>query len=554
MAYIAPNSTIQVFRGVNLHPDYENTVVFASVAAQNTYFNSIAVATFSNVSYQRVSRNVLKLQGSIATLYNINYMRFRNESFEDKWFYAFVTRVDYVNNETVEIEYELDYMQTWLWSVDYTFQPCYIERQHAASDKYFEHLEAENVDLGPDYITFGSIPYYLNKTIDGERKLNVGFLVSRMYSGTVSTGVDFGGIFSGLLWYGCHMEDAPGIIQRYNAAAVATPTVASPEDIVVIYMYPSEFDIGAGASMPVIWHDEFQAVTEYDPDLLINIDGYVPKNKKLFNAPYQYLEVYNGDCTSKDYHWEQWMVGETLTSSRSDTISHLGKFFLTGTPFPPVSAVCYPKYFSGTYDEAYDSGVTIENFPQCAWNSDVFKAWWAQNKATTAVNLMSSGISTGINVGLATSGGAAYKSASALGSAAESSGGFLMTAAKTVAQMSDLEKASPNVHGTLTSESLRALMDRYTFYFRYKCIHHEFAEAIDNYFTMYGYSVEAIATPNIQARTRWTYLKTRGCQLMGQLPTDVANKIAEIYDKGTRVWKDISEIGQYNLTNNPIYT
>ena len=560
MAYIPPTSVIQVYKGLPLYPDYENTVIFTSLSAQNTYFSAVAYATFQNTSYQRINKNTLKLQGNIEMLYNINYMRFQNTNFENKWFYAFVTKVDYINNETVEITYELDYMQTWLWSIDYSFEPCFIERQHAESDKFFEHLEPENVDLGPEYIGNGSMNYGLCP----RDELYVGFLVSRSPDGVKTTGSRVGNMYSGLLFHGNTVADAINYIQRYNSAAVQVPTVASPEDIVVIYMYPSSFGSGDLDLMPPIWQpNDWHIADVNDPHFLRDIDGYVPKNKKLFNAPYQCLDIYNGDNTSKTYKWEQWMQGYTLSNDRATTIGYLGYFRLRGTLFPPVSAICYPIDYGGQL-EPFDDGVTIENFPQCAWNSDVFKAWWAQNKATTAVNLMSAGIRTGISAGVGSLNANALSSAQTgvswqrtqtgvINQMAYTGGNFIETAAKTVAQMEDLKAASPNVHGTISSESLRTQMGRYDFTARWKSIRHEYAKKIDDYFTMYGYAKNAIAFPNILARERWTYLKTKNCQILGDMTSEIAETICSIYNKGIRIWKDISEIGQYSLTNNPIY-
>jgi hypothetical protein len=452
-------------------------------------------------------------------------------------------------------------MQTWLWSADYTFEKCYIERQHASSDKFFEHLEPENVDLGPDYVSKGE----LNYDLCGTQGLYVGLLVSRSPDGILCKGGGNNNIFSGLFMYGGTFANARSLIEQYNQAAVAVPTTASPEDIVAVFMYPARFGAAVLDVYPSKWEsqNEWHVVSETDPDFLINIDGYVPKNRKLFNAPYQYMELYNGDGSTKSYHWEQWAVGSTLTTSRRGTIDIIGKFQLVGTAYPPVCAICYPIGYLGLYDSGYDCGLTIENFPQCAWSNDIFKAWWAQNKASTAVNLIGSGIDTAIGIG---SGAAGFQNTSPNYASWEwedkryrgtanmvgSSGGFIRNYAGTVAQMADLKKASPQTKGTLTSESLRAVMNRYDFYVRYQNIRKEYAEKIDNYFTLYGYAKNAIDYPSLTARERWTYVKTRGCEIMGNIPSDDKTMICKIYDKGIRFWRDGSEIGQYSLSNLPI--
>ena len=51
MAYIAPNSTVWLYKGVPLDPNYENTYWFASKAAQKAALDTSYLAyTFSEQS------------------------------------------------------------------------------------------------------------------------------------------------------------------------------------------------------------------------------------------------------------------------------------------------------------------------------------------------------------------------------------------------------------------------------------------------------------------------------------------------------------------------
>ena len=146
MAYIAPNSIIKLLRNVPLEKDYINTLYFANASAQATYFNGTAKYTLTAQSYQRANKGVCRVNYKVEDLYDCNYMMFQNTSFGTKWFYAFITSVDYVNNVTSDVHYEIDVMQTWAFEMSLT--QCFVEREHSTTDNIGDNLVAEPVDIG----------------------------------------------------------------------------------------------------------------------------------------------------------------------------------------------------------------------------------------------------------------------------------------------------------------------------------------------------------------------------------------------------------------------
>lgn len=162
MSYIVPNSTVKIFRQSNTGPipfdvNYENTCYFPTPAAQLSYMNAFNPITIEANSYQRVNSGVIKISvgindNNIAALYNANYMAFKNTSFENKWFYCFVDRTEYLNNNTVTIWYHLDVIQTYMF--DWSFNQCLIEREHTVTDAFGEHTLPEGLETGP----YRSIP------------------------------------------------------------------------------------------------------------------------------------------------------------------------------------------------------------------------------------------------------------------------------------------------------------------------------------------------------------------------------------------------------------
>ena len=129
MAYVQPNSTIEFFSDINLSDKYTDSLYFASVSAKDTYFTNLTkVARVLTCTYTRENRGYVRVEVPMATLIGATYMRFKNTSFENKWFYAFITAYDFVSPNVTRISYQIDVYQTWLFQIEW--QSTYVEREH----------------------------------------------------------------------------------------------------------------------------------------------------------------------------------------------------------------------------------------------------------------------------------------------------------------------------------------------------------------------------------------------------------------------------------------
>ena len=166
--YVEPNSTVYLMKNVPLDPTYQHTVLFSSKVAQEQAFMQFTSAelTFENLSYQRHGRGYLKIAKNVGKLLNCNYMMFRNYDSEtmnyDRWFYAFVTDVEYINENTTMVRYEIDIMQTWLF--DYQLDPVFVEREHSSTDVPGDNLIDDKLERGEyvfkDYAPTGILNNY----------------------------------------------------------------------------------------------------------------------------------------------------------------------------------------------------------------------------------------------------------------------------------------------------------------------------------------------------------------------------------------------------------
>ena len=144
--YIVPNSTVFILSGIPINKNYQHTIYFDDANAQYNYFKKHVKKTFTGVSYQREKRGWMRVECSADELYNCNYIMYQNTAYNNKWFYAFIDSVEFVNNVTCEVTFTLDVMQTWFF--DYTLQACFVDREHVADDTIFTHTVPENIGYG----------------------------------------------------------------------------------------------------------------------------------------------------------------------------------------------------------------------------------------------------------------------------------------------------------------------------------------------------------------------------------------------------------------------
>ena len=513
--FIEPQTNIKILRNVPLDESYDHTVYFANATAQYTAFQEYVKYNLNNYSYQRVKRGYARVGIKAENLYDCNYMMFQNTAFGNKWFYAFIKSVEYINNETSQIEFDIDQMQTWAFN--YELEQCWVDREHSEHDTMFENCVPENVELG-EYIIDNSFHSDMSE-------MYVGMLRSEQVDGSPATGTTRNGVYTALGITGAIVPTDTNSLNQYISDYI---NAGREDSIRHIFQYP-RFMGDATATSPAT-----RTVT-YGMNHT-TLDGYTPKNRKLFTYPYNFLLCSNNAGETAEYKWEDWGSWENA-----------GKFEIKGTFIPTPQTFCYPTSYRRKAKD-YDSGITLSNFPQCAWIGDAYQQWLAQNKNQAVMSIVSTGISSLVSLASTpyTGGMGAVAGAAGLVSTG-------MKVANTVAKVSDLKNTPPQVHGQTQTDSLNVGIGRVGYTFQQICVRRDFATIIDEYFSCYGYKTNRLKVPNTHSRPYWNYVKTIGCCLKGVngLPADDAKKICSIFDNGITFWKNIGTVGNYSLNNAP---
>lgn len=163
---IVPDSTINLYSGVDIGS--EQQLAFSSKAKQTAYFNSKLLK--SNVNCTVVKEKVGTVRIAIspvghagtgditgAQVATCNFMSFINPSFDNKVIYCRILDYRYMNNETCEIVYMIDYWQTWMFDVSY--KDMYIDREHLNVTDW-NKAEANPYDQSiSQFLTSEPLPY-----------------------------------------------------------------------------------------------------------------------------------------------------------------------------------------------------------------------------------------------------------------------------------------------------------------------------------------------------------------------------------------------------------
>ena len=577
MPYIPPNSDVVLCRGVPIESDYRHTLYFDSVSAQNNYFFSKAFKQFHNVSYQRERRNVITLEIPATQVYACNYLMFKNTSYGEKWFFAFVNSVEYVNDNVTDIYYELDMMQTWMF--EYTLMQCMVEREHSVTDKIFENTKPENIGYG--------------ELMCG--RLNIGVLASHgllnecacvMTSKPVDLSkerpVKLYNQFCPMYGYIGTADEINQIIDYYVSngkedfvlsVTVANKLMAKGGDETHHYMperVPREdFKfVCYGVTSSV------QDGVEQLKDQLPN--GYKPRNKKLFGYPYNQLWISNNQGTVNEYRYEDF-------APDADGFIH---FEVAASAVGSPECVLYPENYRGC-SSFYDHALVLTGYPTVPWIGDTYKAYMAMNRNQLDAGLRTQGMNSTLNAISGLLGGAmtvnnaadtlqAAKAdasnagrivsqstktglrqqavggiASGLGTLMTSFGDFYSYAVQRYAKLADIANMPPNVSGLAGAGSVTNALQQLDYSAYYMCVKPEYAEIVDKFFDMFGYNTCTVKVPNTHSRPHWNYVKTVGCEIQGFLPQEAANVIKAVYDHGVTFWKNGDEVGNYTLDNSP---
>lgn len=121
--------------------------------------------------------------------------------------------------------------------------------------------------------------------------------------------------------------------------------------------------------------------------------------------------------------------------------------------------------------------------------------------------------------------------------------------AQLLAKKEDMTHMPNTAKGNAISDTMNYVTNSVSFIFTERQIPKEYAKIVDDYFDKYGYAWRSLYTPKRQNRKHWSYLKTVGCNIKGNINQTDLEVIRGIYDNGITTWNNLEEVGDYTLDN-----
>ena len=533
---ITPNSDIILLK-CPLEMDSLHQIDFTNATAQYNYFNSLPKLTMDDATYQRKDGR-LYFEGSFDVCLPYNYCMYRNTNYSNRWFYAFVTDMRYENNNCVSCNLVTDVFQTWQFDV--TYHQSFVERFIPAKqyDTIGRYTYPEELELG-DYISNDAQEVSELKS----QKLVVGSTADYMDLSVASNGC-YQNIPTGCGYYFAPLT-ANGISAMQGFLQDLTDTTRQ-DAITSLFLAPEFLCTTTDTSV----NDIKKISNSYTPSQLqitlstavTTMNGYTPKNNKLWTYPYYFIQVTNGAGGNAILKPELWLDHSVQ------------KYRMYCALTPGCSIIGVPMDYAG-YAIAWEEALPLAKYPQLNYSTDQFTNWQTQNGLNNTLQQVSGAMQAVEGARNITSSiGLMGTTDAGIGNSGFNTGvnQYLGGMAQTLNAMHEKYLATlipAQFSGNANSGDVWSSASEITFRFNWMSIRAEYAREIDHFFDMYGYRVNKLMGVNLNTRSNWNFIKTVDVNITGDVPEQDMLKFKSLFNNGFTVWHTTSHFLDYTQTN-----
>lgn len=530
-----------------LEKDYQNELTFTNLASQLAYFNSTIKHTLDNYTYIR-KESIINVGLNIDDIINCNYLFYKNKGFTEKYYFCFISDMQYVNENCTAIKIETDCFQTWQF--DLIYKPSFIEREHVNDDTVGANTIPENLETGEyvlesevDNADLQDVCPVVATTVDPEGNDEYGSYCGNRYEALGYY------IFKGSLMSVYDGGDQKDCIKRYldyMAGQSKTDAIKSifmaPKKLVGwtgsgVWSSTSLFSMLSYRNALDVFEHTDPIYTDYDIPYTFSglsitrptsFGSYSPKNNKMFTFPYSYMNLTNNNGGNSIFKYE-------------DFNSNTPSFEINGIISPSCSIRAIPLNYKNIAKN-YNYGLQGAKYPICSWLNDIYTNWLTQNAVNIGLNVAGNVGQIISGVALASTGAGALSGA---GQVASGIGGI----ANTLGQIYQHSLVPPQAEGNINGGEVGGANSKLTFTLQNIQVREEMARVIDGYFSMFGYKVNRVKVPNITGRANWNYVKTIDVNIEGDIPQNDLSIIKSIFNKGITLWHNPNTMYDYSQNN-----
>lgn len=549
MAQFEPDGNVDLIEGINWHNDYVDVRLFDSLEEQTAWFSAKPKLSFTNCSYTRQTEQFVNVDENIENLWKYSYLRFQNVNMGTKWFYAFITRLEYRAPSTTRVYFEIDVFQTWMF--DFSFLQCLVERETVPAVRGDKFFTAEGLDFGTNYEVVAS------QTVDlvGLESQSGGSYV--LITSTIDLSVDFGSyenpniesatgvrinnLPGGCNFYKLNLDQVPeffGALKGYPWVSNGIIGLTIIPDYMLATVPVTTIELGGSSGILIQQLNSGNNVISSTGVYTGNIFSNFPEvmHPKLLMFPYSFIEISCQNGTSLIVK-PQYLNNQSLTIYRRSVVgmSPEIKYYLDG--------------YCGDGD-MYDYSLTINDLPQLPVLNTSYLLSVSQTLASANMSKVGGFVTGSIGyMGGLVSGAAGAGFAGLLNSLLGNTGNYVyntLSSAQQAEQASAAAEAqSPTLQTQAGGSGFNYATGEMGVVIRWKMVSSEYRAIIGEFFNKYGVKTTRVKTPNIRQMTRFDYLKTIGCKLSAAMPNDDEEIIVQACNNGITFWHD-NNIGNYD--------
>ena len=579
---IDPNTDLRLLSQIPLTSDYEHTMLFSSKQEQLNYFDSKRTHTFLDFTYQR-EEVAVKIPVSVDTVTNCNYVMYKNTSFTDKWFFAFITRKEYVNPNTCRLHIQTDVFQTWMFDIQY--RKCYIDRQHVnrwdGSGNPIAYTTEENLDYGTEYETVSVTQYTPYEDLLFLVIVSKGTLHNDASTTPPIVEKEIVPIHNGLpqpLSYYVHpfrrlggslTTKVNGVVRSLSNINKALTNLfthdSSVNNIVSVYVtdYMGRYVNYSGTTADFDG-EAFKDVTIAD-DVHENITTlYVRDMTEYHELTHDFGNKYDGFVRGSESKLMMYPYAVTILSDMKGNQVEIKNEYINDTnlnirvrgSLGTSNKLSYSVDSYLTHNNVDFEGMSTVTLEKAVINkepndlpvlNDYLSAFLQGNRNALQVQRESQLFNAFTGV----MGGAFGGGLGAVAGTAVSMGQSYFQIQGLNAKIQDISNVPPSMSSMGGNPYFDYGNGLCGLYVIKKQITVEKRSKLTDYFHMFGYKVGKLEVPVLKSRQHFNYIKTVGCAIHGNIPQEDIQEIRQIFDTGVTLWHG-DFIGNYAFENNEV--
>lgn len=577
---VVPQTEVRLINNVPLNKSYEHQMTFNDKTAQANYFINKSAHTFQDFTYVKEDGSI-KVPKGRDSLYACNYVMFKNTDFTGKWFYGFITKLEYVNPDTTKVHFELDVFQTWQF--DFTFNPSFVEREHAKRWNSDGTPVVNTIDEGLDYGTaYETVDVVNIKPNDGFKFL---VMISKesIHESDRKVKPSVIGAPQPLTYYVTPFKDDKGMVAILPDGVdvpISPPSHAlekiyesenATNNIVAIYLTEhigiqtevngstmSFKNVGVNNIDQAVFDGVYtlvvKNVTSFIPDVIPVGDKYdgfrEVSESKLLMYPYTVTVL-------DDFKGNRIEIKNEYVNDRELQLIVKGSLGLMNK----VSYGVWQYNYDGTqvdrpFQVSNENALINNNPNDIPVVTDLLSAYLQGNRNSLEAQrnaIMFNGTVGGAGVLAGAVGGGMVGGIP--GAVVGAGLGLASSLGGTYHQVKAMESKIEDIDNQPSQLSKQGGNTAYDYGNGYegvwvikKQIKPEYQKKLTDYFKMFGYKINELKVPNLKSRTHFNFIRTVGANLTGNVPQEDLLLIKNIFDNGVTLWHT-SDVGNYSLAN-----